>query len=161
METISKETGTYAGVKFSEKTKKAIRKYIKDNNIPNRVRTDSLHTTLLFSRKHLPDYEPAGTFENPLIGNFTKFVKWPSQPTKDGTVNMCLVLKYKCPELVKRHNFLMNEHGATYDFDKYKPHITLSYNVGGLQCKDLPNFEGEIEIIEEYYKPFEEWWCEE
>lgn len=144
------EKGTYAAVKLSNKTNKAIVKYIKDNDIPNAIKPEKLHTTLLYSRKHLPDYEPAGEYEEAMHGKPIGFEKWPSQPDDDGKVAMCLVLKYTCPELVDRHKFLMKEHGATYDYDEYNPHVTFSYDVGGMQCKDLPKFEEDIEIIEEY-----------
>jgi hypothetical protein len=145
-----KKQGTYAGVRFSKKTISDIKKFIKDNDISNPVKTEKLHTTLLYSRKHLPDYEPASEFEEFLIGKPTKFEKWPSQPDDDGNVAMCLVLKFDCEDLVKRHEFLMKQHGGTYDFDEYKPHITFSYDVGNLQCKNLPKFVENIEIVEEY-----------
>jgi len=142
--------GTYAGVKFSNKTNAAIEKFIKDNNIPNSIKPEKLHTTLLYSKKYLPDYKARGEFEESFIGKPTKFEKWPSQPDDDGKVAMCLVLRYDCPALIDRHKELMKEHGATYDFDEYKPHVTFSYDVGEMQCKDLPKFEEDIEVVKEY-----------
>jgi len=142
--------GTYAGVKFNNKTNTAICKFIEDNDIPNPIDPDKLHTTLLYSKKYLPDYKPSGVYEDSLVGKPTGFEKWPSQPDEDGNVAMCLVLKYTCPELITRHKDLMKEHGGTYDFDEYKPHITFSYDVAGMQCKDLPKFDEDIEAVEEY-----------
>ena len=142
--------GTYAAVSFSEDTIDGIKKYIKENDIPNHTKFDKMHTTLLYSKKYCPDYKPAGKLDKPMIGKGTGFEKWPSQPDDDGKVAMCLVMRYDCSELSKRHKELMKEHDATYDFDEYKPHITFSYDVAGLQCKDLPKFEGKIEIVEEY-----------
>jgi hypothetical protein len=142
--------GTYAAVRFSDETIADIKKYIEENNIPNHTKFDKMHTTLLYSRKHCPNYEPAGEYEEALHGKPEKFEKWPSQPDDDGNVAMCLVLRYHCPDLVKRHVKLMDEHKGTYDFDEYKPHITFSYDVADLQCKDLPKYEGKIEIVEEY-----------
>ena len=142
--------GTYAGVHFSKKTIDAIKKYVKDNEIPNPLKADKLHSTVLYSKKYLPEFEAAGKLEEPLIGKPTKFEKWPSQPDSDGNVAMCLVLKFDCEDLVKRHEFLMKQHGGTYDFDEFKPHITFSYDVADLQCKDLPVFSENIEIVEEY-----------
>lgn len=150
VEKIKTKKGTYAGVRFSDETVNDIKKYIEDNDIPNHINYDKLHTTLLYSRKHCPNYEPAGKLEKAMHGHAHKFEKWPSQPDDDGNVAMCLVLRYNCPALVKRHVALMDEHKGTYDFDEYKPHITFSYDVGNLQCKDLPKYDGEIEIVEEY-----------
>ena len=149
---ITKKTpdGTYAGVRFSDKTRDAIAKYIADNNIPNAIKDHKLHTTLLYSRKYLPNYKPRGELEEVLVGKPIKFEKWPSQPDEDGNVSKCLVLKYDCPDLVNRHEDLMKEHDATFDYDEFKPHVTFSYNVDDLQCKDLPEFDDDIEISEEY-----------
>lgn len=145
-----KPDGSYAGVKFSDKTNKAIAKYITDNKIPNSVQEGKLHTTLLYSRKYLENYTPPGDLDKAMMGKPTRFEKWPSQPDEDGNVAMCLVLCYDCDDLVNRHKSLMDEHNATYDFDEYKPHVTFSYDVGSLQCKDLPKFSNDIEIVNEY-----------
>jgi len=144
------QKGTYAGVRLSNKTINAIKKFIKDNDIPNPIEPEKMHTTLLYSRKYLPDYKAKGKYDDILEGTPSGFEKWPSQPDDDGKVAMCLVLKYTCTALSKRHKELMKEHEATYDFPDYKPHVTLSYDVGSLQCKDLPKFEEPIEIVEEY-----------
>jgi len=157
-----KETkGTYAGVKLSDKTNKAIGKFIEDNNIPNAIKPEKLHTTLLYSRKYLPDYKARGELEETMVGKPIGFEKWPSQPDDDGKVAMCLVLKYNCPDLVDRHKDLMKEHGATYDFDEYKPHVTFSYDVGSMQCKDLPKFEEDIVVVEEYVEDLNLDWAKD
>ena len=147
------QKGTYSGVRFSKDTVKRIRAYIKENKIPNRIASKKLHTTVLFSRKYLPEYKPAGEYEEALVGTPKKFEKWLSQPDDEtGERKSCLVLTYDCPELVKRHKDLMKEHNAEYDFDEYKPHITLSYDVGrDFDTKKLkPADVGNIDIVEEY-----------
>lgn len=142
--------GTYAGVKFSTASINNIQKYIENNNIPNAVPKNKLHTTLLYSRKHLPNYEPAGKLEPILTAKPSKFAIWPSQPDENGEPNNCLVLEYDCSDLTKRHKDLMKEHDGEYDWDDYKTHVTFSYNVKDLDVKDLPPFEDELEITEEY-----------
>jgi len=147
---VNNQKGTYAGVTFSDDTVKDISDYIKTADIPNPVDSDKLHTTLLYSRKYLPKYEPKKEYVPLFKGTPVKMEKWPSQPDEDGKVSMCLVLLYECPELSERHDYLMKEHNATYDYDKYKPHITLSYDVGNLKVSDLPDFEKDIQINGEY-----------
>ncbi len=151
--------GTYAGVRFSEGTKRAIEGYIKDNKIPNGIVPSKMHTTLLYSRKHLPDYNPTGKYDKPLIGTPTTFDVWKSS-NEDGNDTSCLVLEYDCPELVKRHKFLMDEHEATYDYPKYKTHITLSYDIGDMNIKDLPKFTDDIEIESEYKEDLDLSWSQ-
>ncbi len=139
LDEIAKHKGTYAGVRFSDDTKKLIEKYLDDNKIPNAISPDKLHTTLLYSRKYLPEYKALGTYPKPLIGTPGKFDVWKSS-NEDGSSANCLVIEFDCPDLSKRHKELMDEHEGTYDFPTYKTHITLSYDIGNMDIKDLPPF---------------------
>ena len=154
--------GTYAGVHFSPSTIANIEQYIKNNKIPNPVRSGKLHTTVLYSRKHLPNYEPYGDYDNPLIGTPVELKVWNTQPDNNGNTSRCLVLTYKCDELSKRHDDLMSEHGATWDFPDYTPHITLSYNIGDMELEDFSDISdiGDIEIAHEYHEPLNFDWAQ-
>lgn len=146
---IFKNNGTYAGVRFSEDTKNKIKKFIEDNNIINPVDINTLHTTLLYSKKYLPKYKSMGEIYPPWIGKPEKLKIWENY---EKTKNI-LVLIFKCKELSKRHNYLMKEHKATYDFPQYISHITLSYDIGDLNIDNLYNINNylkQIEIIHEY-----------
>lgn len=142
--------GTYAGVRFSDATKEAITEYIKENDIPNGTAKDQLHCTLLYSRKYCPDYEPAGKLDQMIVGKPGQFQVWEGQPDEDGHKPNCLVLEFECAELVDRHNELMEEHGATFDYPEYKTHVTFSYDIGDMDDSELPEFTAPIEIVEEY-----------
>lgn len=149
---LKQEKGTYSGVKFDDKTTDAILTYIKTNKIPNGLPANKMHSTVLYSRKFLPDYKPAGDYDKALEGVPTNFDIWPST-NDDGTTSNCLVLKYDCDDLVKRHKDLMDEHQATYDFPNYEPHITLSYDIGNIKTTKLPDIKGilpTITIVHEY-----------
>ena len=131
--------GTYAGTYFDINTVESIRDYITENKIPKPVNLSKLHTTLLYSRKFLPDYKAAGKYETPMIGTPTELVVWKTKGDDGSEPANCLVMKYECPDLVKRHQELMKTHGATYDYDEYNPHITLSYDIGDMDITTLPN----------------------
>lgn len=149
---IKTQKGTYAGVKFDEKTTKAITKYLNDNKIPNGLQPSKLHTTVLYSRKHCPNYKAQGKYSTPIIGTPGEFELWDTSPT-EGPSTKCLVLKYNCPDLIKRHEHLMDEHKASFDYDKYQPHITLSYDCGDLEIDELPDIKQtlpKIVITDEY-----------
>ena len=127
--------------------------YSKENMIPIHSKCDKRTTRLLYSRKYCPDYKPAGKLDKPLIGTGSGFEVWDSQADDDGHVAKCLVMCYDCPDLIKRHKELMKEHGASYDFDEYKPHITFSYDINDgadIDKDELPKFATTIEIVEEY-----------
>ena len=147
---IAKNKGTYAGVHFTKETLNNIKDYMESNDIPNPLQNSKMHSTLLYSRKYLPNYKPAGKYEEPLKGEPVKFEKWPSQPDSEGKVSMCLVLLYDCPDLNARHSELMKEHNAEYDFDDYNTHITFSYDVADFRTNQLPEVKFDIELMEEY-----------
>ena len=141
--------GTYAGVRFDDDTKKRIVSFIEKNKIPNPVPVNKIHTTVLYSRKHLPNYKPQEKVN--FVGKPKKFDVWETQSDKDGKTSNALILTYDSPELVKRHKLLMDEHEATFDFDKFEPHITLSYNIGDLDISKLnPAGIGNLKIVSEY-----------
>lgn len=145
--------GTYAAVNFDKETIKTIQEYMKENDIPNPLSSDKMHTTLLKSRKYCPDYKAAGKIDPPWVGTPTEFEVWKTRPKDGGEGSNCLVLRFECKELNDRHAELMKEHDASYDFPDYKTHISLSYDIGDMDWKKLPDIKkylGDIKIVEEY-----------
>lgn len=138
LEETTQHKGTYAAVKFDTTTKRTLYNYLKDNDVPHRVRPHEMHTTLLYSRKHCPNYKPQWVYDTPLIANPIGLEVW-SARSDVGSSTKYLVLKLDCPELVERHEQLRKEHGATHDYPNYQPHITLSYDIANLDVDSLPN----------------------
>lgn len=149
----NQKPGTYVGVRFSEKTKKTIDKFCKDNKIPNSVPPAKLHTTLLSSEKHLPNYKPRGKLKNPMVGIPKKLDLW-------GENSNCLVLIYECDDLISRHKHLIDEHNATHIYPDYIPHITLSYDLEDYDVDELRGKLEPIEIIEEYHSDLDNEWVD-
>ena len=147
-----KEQGTYVGVRFTDETKENIKEYMKLMNIPNPISVDKLHTTIIYSRKRLPNFLSRGKLDNIIEGKFTSFDTW---DTQDG--NRALVMEYTSPELTGRNKEITMTHGATSDYPEYKVHLTLSYDIGDLDII-LPDYIGVIEINEEYYEPLDLEW---
>lgn len=149
--------GTYAGVKLSVSSDKLLTDFLRKEDIQNPVPSNKLHVTLLYSRKYLPDYEPAGVYDKPLIATPLGFEIWKSQSGKN-----CLVLKLSCQKLVDRHRELMTEHNATFDYDEYTPHVTLSYDVGDRQItgKDTLKFSYPLTIVSEYIEDLDLDWAD-
>ena len=160
MEIAKKPDGTYAGVHFSQDTRNALKEYMQSNDIPHAVPTNKLHTTVLYSRKYIPEYKPKGMYDPIIKGVPTGFELWPSQPDEHGKKTNCLVLCFDAPDLTKRHESLMDKHDATYDFDEYKTHVTLSYDAGDIDTNSLPPLEEELEITEEYKEDLDLSWAQ-
>ena len=151
------QKGTYAGVKFNEESQDLIVNLAKEIGVPNPITKGDIHLTLLYSRKFLPDYKAAGDIDIKVTPkDFHIFVGFDKKEI--------LVMKIDAPDLIKRHKELMKEHGATYDFPEYIPHITLSYDIDGFmglqEIKDkftkiLPK---ELHITNEYSEDLELEW---
>ena len=139
--------GTYVGVKLSKDSMKKLSELQKAIDVPNPLDPEKMHITVIYSRKHLPDFKAKGKLEKPIKAKLDELDIFPSRDDKN-----VLVVKLKTPELTKRHKEIMKEHGATYDWDEYKPHVTLSYDVGDFDPKahNLKDHLNEIEIVEEY-----------
>ena len=142
------QIGTYAAVTFHTDTNKAIHNYIRAAKLPNAVRPDKLHTTLLYSRVQLPEYVPLGLM---MLANYGTPIGLSILPGEHK--ERCLVLNYSCPELEERHRYLTEKHSAPYDFPDYITHVTLSYNIGDLDICTLPDIHSYVNsicIVNEY-----------
>lgn len=145
---IASQKGTYAGLRLDDESCNKLIDWCTQNNIPNPVPKDKLHTTLLYSRKHLPDYVPQGNLPSAYIGLENGYDIWKS--SSENPTN-CLVLKINCDDIVTRHKELMDTHQATWDYPSYDPHITMSYDIGGVDASKLDTSSiGELTFTDEY-----------
>eukprot|EP01125_Pyxidicula_operculata_P001026 TRINITY_DN10905_c0_g1_i1.p1 TRINITY_DN10905_c0_g1~~TRINITY_DN10905_c0_g1_i1.p1 ORF type:complete len:186 (-),score=19.79 TRINITY_DN10905_c0_g1_i1:335-850(-) len=150
---------TYAAVRFSDRTLDSLQQLQDILNLENRVPRERLHATLLYSREELPKYKPIGVYESPM---YCESILPDIKRTITGEKEHVLTLHFKCKELEDRFNSLMEEH-APNARRYFNPHVTLSYHSpkANIDRKDpqklVPDLHP-IEIIEEYYEPFQEDW---
>jgi 2'-5' RNA ligase len=111
----------YVAVEPDEATKRLLTKIQNRYTVPHAYSPDKMHCTLIYSNKPcgLPQMNPKTVYR----AQFDKFDFFDQRNGK-----RCLVMKVKSPELLSRHNSLMKEMKASYDFPEYLPHITLSYD---------------------------------
>jgi len=147
------ETGLYVNVTFTEETNDNLRKLQNDLNLKNK--TNDLHTTVVYSRKSIP--WKIIPIPNNTICTIKGFDIFKSITT--GIETNCLILLLKCSYLQKRHELAMNL-GATYDYDKYIPHITLSYDCGIFDINKLKIPKFPIIIESEHSKKLDLNWSE-
>lgn len=154
---IKNSKGTYVGYKVVVKTQKELAEYMDQNEIPNPLDPKKIHTTLIYSRKYLPDFEPRGPIS--VSAKPKEFVVWKGNDGSGEKKANCLILLLSCPEAEKRHKQIMDEYGATFDYDKFQPHITLSYDIGDMNIKDLKLPDITIEYSEEYEEDLDLDWA--
>lgn len=136
--------GIYVGLNVDKETKLRIKQLCKTLKIDNRVSGDKLHTTLIYSRKYVPDIK----LNEELYPMTVKGKELEVFDTRDG--KRALVLILDAPKLTERHNEIMSEYQTTYDFDEYRPHITLCYDCGDFEPKSYGGLLPEVTYTGEY-----------
>lgn len=131
--------GTYAGYRFCDKSVKKLIKLGKQCGVDNIIDSEDFHTTLLYSRKRLPEYKPKGILDEPLVAKLIKAEIWPTNSNMNA-----LVIILESPKQVSRHKYLMKTHKGTWDYPNYIPHFTLSYDCGKFSKSELSKLNNQI-----------------
>lgn len=126
--------GTYISAKLSDDSSNALDKWVTNNNIQNATDPKEYHSTVVYSRKGIPDAK-SYDLGLPIQGKITK---WELFPTQSGT--KALVGIVDSPELTKHHVTLKKDFGATHDYPEYHPHVTISYDHAGPKPSEVPDF---------------------
>ena len=138
---ISNKKGSYAAVTFDKDTEYNITELQNDIGIPT-LDGDDLHSTVMYSTDHIPEYEELGDIDPAWTGQFSHYEKF-------GEDKDVLVLIYNCPELTSRWETLKS-YGAKWDFPDFQAHITLAYDAAEINIDELRPYKGPINIISEY-----------
>ena len=127
--------GTYMSAKLSHRSQRQLDSWVSENNIPNAADPAQYHTTIIYSRKGVPD---ASQYDLQLPIK-AKIKEWKIFPTQTGA--KCLVAIVDSPEFELHHLNIRNQYGATHDYPDYHPHVTVSYDYGeGPAPADVPPF---------------------
>jgi len=140
-------TGKFVGVRFSDETTENLAKWMAENDLPKPDKSE-FHTTIVLDKNDTFPWKPK-TFDPPLEIDPSKFHMEIFGPDKN-----VLVIAYDCPELEKRHETARKEYDIPWDWDEYKPHVTIVTNFTGTK-DDItpPNFP--LVITHEYSQPFD------
>ena len=152
------DAGRYIGMRFTPETKKLLKQIVHSERVPNPTPEDKLHSTVVYSKGNaVPDYEVQGKLNDPVEAEIEDFDYFDSDNGK------CLVAKLRSDDMVARHN-KAKDLGANYDYEEYKPHITLSYSADDLDDDFLDNLRSKyagtkVYADEEYDEPIETDWA--
>jgi len=115
--------GTYVALEMSESSMDLLDHFVEANlGLDERVTKNSYHITVIYSRTPVPDAEKLSREYSVKADP----VGYEMFETKDG--GKCLVLRVESAEARALNNTL-GAMGATSDYDSYKPHVTLAYNI--------------------------------
>jgi hypothetical protein len=131
--------GTYACLKMSEDSAKALVEWCKEHSIPVQD-ADEMHCTLIYSKKPVPHFEK-------LIGSKIKKGTAEIKTWKRLGDTMTLLLDFPLAERVQKQ---MIEMGATNDFKSYLCHVSIKpdWPEDKPTPSSLPNMKLEFDKIE-------------
>jgi hypothetical protein len=139
----SHPNGTYMSAKLSRKSQKLLDKWVSVHNIPNAADPKQYHSTIIYSRKGVPDVKEYDV-KLPIKA---KVKEWKIFPTQTGA--KALVAIMDSPELDNHHKTIREKYGATHDYPDFHAHVTVSYDYGnGPAPKDIPDLELEYDSTE-------------
>ena len=119
--------------------------WAKEQGFPSTLSPDDLHVTVAYSREPVD-----GASVKPAAGKLREIAGKRSVEKlgDEGAV----VLKFESVELNKRWQ-QYRDAGASWDYDGYMPHVTITYDGGGVDLSKVKPYTGPIELGAEKQEP--------
>ena len=124
MEFAKHKDGTYVSMDLKEESKELVDHFVEMNlGLTERVDKSTYHITIIYSRAPVPSAEQYAGYGEDQPAKVTGYEVFPTK--NDGK---CLVMRIECPfaELLNKQ---LTAQGATSDYDVYKPHMTIAYDI--------------------------------
>jgi hypothetical protein len=139
--------GTYCAALLDEKSRQNLYNWCKLQGIQGLTDPNQYHVTLIYSRKPCAEIEEY-PFYTPWISDYHEGRTWQIFGSKKNT--KCLVLKLRDMLFYDVHDEIREIYGATHDYEKYSPHITVSYDFKGdlKTLHSVPEFDLTFDKIE-------------
>ena len=116
--------GTYVSMDLTSEYKEMLDNFVHMNlGLEERVDPSTYHITIIYSRTPVPSAENYIGTEG---ADTATVVGYEVFPTK--TDGKCLVMRVDYP-FANLLNKQLTAEGATSDYDTYKPHLTIAYNI--------------------------------
>lgn len=118
--------GTYVSLEMSKQSRELLDHFVEMNlGLEERVDPSTYHITVIYSRTPVPSAENL-LHMNSTLPVEAQVMGYEVFPTKND--GQCLVMRVICP-YATRLNAQLAKEGATSDYDQYKAHITIAYDI--------------------------------
>lgn len=119
------------------------------------IPADDLHVTIAYSRAPVDWMKVGEPWSGDKDGTLT--VKPGGARMMDVLGGGAVVLLFNSSELSWRHRDIL-ESGASWDWPDYQPHITITYEQGGVDLAKVEPYRGAIELGPEVFEELDENW---
>lgn len=125
-------------------------RWAKGQGFKTTLSADDMHVTVCYSK------EPVDWFRAWQDGPEIKVPKGgPRQIAKFG--EGAIVLLFASDQLQWRHQHFMDI-GASFDFNEYQPHVTITYEPGDVDLEKVEPYQGELQFGPEVFEEIDEGW---
>lgn len=131
-----------------------ILKWAKEQGFSEVEDADDLHVTITYSRSPVDWMKMGESWSNEKSGNIEIKPGGPRLVERLGN-DGAVVLMFGSSYLSWR-NLWMREEGASWDYEDYQPHVTISYNAGELDLSKVEPYTGKIVLGPEIFEEIDE-----
>lgn len=145
MEYAKHKNGTYVSMDLTQGSRDIMDHFVEMNlGLTERVDKSTYHITVIYSRTPVPSAEQYAGVESALTARVTGYEVFPTK--NDGK---CLVMRLDFP-FANLLNKQLTAEGATSDYDSYKPHMTIAYDIKqeiDPEALPIPQFELNFDCV--------------
>jgi len=147
MEYAKHKNGTYVSMDLRDECKALLDNFVEMNlGLTERVDSSTYHITVIYSRSPVPSAEQYTGSTTDIEAKVSGYEIFPTK--NDGK---CLVMRLDFP-FANMLNKQLTAEGATSDYDSYKPHMTIAYDIqqdvdaGSLPTPQFPLKFGPVKV---------------
>lgn len=116
--------GTYVSMNLSDESRALLDNFVEMSlGLTERVDRSTYHITIIYSRTPVPTAEHIAGMSTTTTASVNGYEVFPTK--NDGK---CLVMRLDF-SFANALNSKLTQEGATSDYDQYKPHLTLAYDM--------------------------------
>jgi hypothetical protein len=136
-------------------------KWAKEQGFEECLDPKDMHVTVAYSKKEI-DWTDLKAEKNEVSSKVDK--NHPAKTKREikafGEDKKAIVLTFRCPEIEERWKQFREDFGASWDFDDYHPHISITYNglPKGVDLKDIEPYEGDLKFGDEHVQEVDTGW---
>ena len=130
-----------------------ILKHYRDQGVQNTLNAEDLHVTVIFSRPPVDWMKSGASWESEIV----IAAGGPRLHAMFGDSADAFVLQFANWSL-KHRNEVATENGASWDWSRYQPHITIAYGDRAIDMETVRPWTGTIKLGPEIFEQVDEDW---
>ena len=130
-------------------------KWAKSQGFDTTVDPEELHVTIAYSRAPVDWMKADESFSYSSDDGIFKVAPGGPRVVERLGDKGAVVLLFKCRELGWRHDAIRNSTGASWDYQSYQPHVTITYNGAGVDLTKVEPYTGPIVFGPEIFAPLD------